>query len=400
MRISYSSLENFQNCPLKYKFSEIDKIKEPKTKEQVFGNYIHEVLKWFYQQDPHFPTLDHLLEYYYNHWPSGVKTVLINSKKEELSIWQNEQEEKDYFQEGLRILENYYHDNFPPKSLIIELETRFEAVVDEKPNEPGGKHVLTGIIDRIDKLPDGTLEVIDYKTGKKLPTQNEVDKNLQLSIYALGLLKKWPKIDLNRVKLSLYFLKFNEKIETTKDLEDIKKTQNKIIDLIHQIQTSNFQPKPSVLCNWCGYRPICPVWRHLYEESGNDNINIEEKIDQYFELKKQKTELEQKLKELKSIIENYSKRKGLKRIYGNNGSFYQEEYQKIYYNKQQLKNILEPLGKWEEVLAIDPKKLEKILKEIPPELREEIEKAKKIEKQFEYLEEIEKGKDEWKEEFH
>ena len=212
MRISYSSLENFQNCPLKYKFSEIDKIKEPKTKEQVFGNYIHEVLKWFYQQDPHFPTLDHLLEYYYNHWPSGVKTVLINSKKEELSIWQNEQEEKDYFQEGLRILENYYHDNFPPKSLIIELETRFEAVVDEKPNEPGGKHVLTGIIDRIDKLPDGTLEVIDYKTGKKLPTQNEVDKNLQLSIYALGLLKKWPKIDLNRVKLSLYFLKFNEKI--------------------------------------------------------------------------------------------------------------------------------------------------------------------------------------------
>ncbi|TSA57417.1 PD-(D/E)XK nuclease family protein, partial [bacterium] len=39
MRISYSSLENFKQCPLKYKFSQIDKIKEPKSKEAIFGTY-------------------------------------------------------------------------------------------------------------------------------------------------------------------------------------------------------------------------------------------------------------------------------------------------------------------------------------------------------------------------
>ncbi|NMB92141.1 MAG: PD-(D/E)XK nuclease family protein [Parcubacteria group bacterium] len=405
MRISYSSLENFKNCPLKYKYSEIDKIKEPKTKEAIFGNYIHQVLKWFYQQDPHFPTLEGLLEYYYNHWPTSTG----KPQKEKAYLrsqgfsWQDEHEEKDYFQEGMRILEEYYKKNFPPKSIIMDLETKFEAVVDETPNEPGGKHILTGVIDRIDKLPDDTIEIIDYKTGKRIPSQNDVDTNLQLSIYALGLQRKWPKIKLENLRLSLYFLKFGEKIETSKTQEDIIKTQEKIIDLIHQIQKSSFEPKSSPLCNWCGYRPLCPLWRHLYEDTlakELNGINIEQKIDEYFKLREEKEKLDSQLKELKNIIELYSRQKGLKRVFGNNGSFNQEVNHKISFDKNKLKEILEPLGKWDEILAIDPKKLQKVMKEIPPELREEIEKIKKIEKSYQYLEADNKSKKDWEEELH
>jgi len=71
MKVSYSSIEAFKNCPQKYKFSEIEKIKEPKSREAVFGSYIHEVLHWFYEQDPNFPTLDELLDYYKKNWPSA-----------------------------------------------------------------------------------------------------------------------------------------------------------------------------------------------------------------------------------------------------------------------------------------------------------------------------------------
>ncbi|MFA5392260.1 MAG: PD-(D/E)XK nuclease family protein [Candidatus Paceibacterota bacterium] len=403
MRISYSSLENFKQCPLKYKFSQIDKIKESKSKEAVFGTYIHQVLKWFYQQDPHFPTLEGLLEYYHNHWPASAKAMSGKPKKEESFTWANEQEEKDYFQEGMRILREYYKKNFPPKSMIMDLEIKFEAVVDETPDETGGKHILSGVIDRIDKLADGTMEIIDYKTGKRMPSQNNVDTNLQLSIYALGLQRKWPKIKLENLRLSLYFLKFNEKIETKKSQEDIDKTQKKIIDLIHQIQISSFEPKPSPLCNWCGYRPLCPVWRHFYENDSEkefNGINIEEKIDEYFKLQEEKEKIDAKLKELKDLIEVYSHQKGLKRIFGNNGSFNQEVTNKISFDKNQLKEILEPLGKWEEILAIDMKKLEKIMKEIPPNYREEIEKVKKIEKKYESLEADNKTKKEWEEEMN
>jgi RecB family exonuclease len=393
MRISYSSLENFKQCPLKYKFANIDKIKESKSKEAIFGNYIHQVLKWFYQQDPRFPTLEGLLEYYYNHWP----------KKEEGFIWQDEHEEKDYFQEGMRILEDYYKNNFPPKSMIMDLETRFEAVIDETPDEPGGKHILTGVIDRIDKLPDGTMEIIDYKTGKRMPSQNDVNTNLQLSIYALGLQRKWPKIKLEDLRLSLYFLKFNEKIETKKSQEDIENTQKKIIDLIHQIQKSSFEPKSSPLCNWCGYRLLCPVWKHFYENGSEkkfNEINIEEKIDEYFKLREEEEKIEGKLKELKNLIEVYSHQQGLERVFGNNGYFNQEVTNKISFDKNKLKAILEPLGKWEEILAIDAKKLQKIIKEIPPKAREEVEKTKKVEKGYKYLEANNTTKKELEEEFH
>ncbi|MDQ5882963.1 MAG: nuclease family protein [Patescibacteria group bacterium] len=410
MRISYSSLETFENCPLKYKYSEIDKIKEPKTKEAVFGNYLHQVLKWFYQQDPHFPTLEGLIEYYYNHWPAFAKTsgnkpppvkTTTSKLKIENSLWQDENEEKAYFQEGLRMLEQYYKFNFPPKTTILDLETRFEAVVDETPDQPGGKHILTGVIDRIDKLPDGSLEIIDYKTGKRMPSQKEVDSNLQLALYALGLKRKWPKVDLEQLRLSLYFLKFNEKIETKKTEEDLIKTQQKIINLIHRIQTSSFEPKASPLCNWCGYRPICPIWRQFYEagsEKDFNGINIEEKIDEYFKLREDKNKLENELKKLKNLIEVYSQQKGLKRVFGTNGYFAQEITNKVSYDKNKLKEVLEPLGKWEEILAIDQKKLDQIIKEIPPEVREEIEKAKKVEKVAEYLEANEKTKKEWEEE--
>jgi len=93
MRISYSSLENFKQCPLKYKLSNIDKIKEPKSKEAIFGTYIHKILKWFYQKDPSFPTLDALLKYYRDYWP----------QKTEGFEWKDSEEEKSYFKEGLRI---------------------------------------------------------------------------------------------------------------------------------------------------------------------------------------------------------------------------------------------------------------------------------------------------------
>lgn len=393
MRISYSSLESFETCPLKYKFNQIDKIKEPKSKEQVFGNYLHQVLKWFYEKDPHFPTVDQLIDYYYKHWP----------KESEGYKWQEDLEEKAYFEEGLRILNDYYKANFPLKSIILDLETKFEAVIDEKPNQPGGLHILTGIIDRVDKLPDGSLEIIDYKTSKRMSSKNELDKNLQLSIYAIGLKHRWPKIEYEQMKFSLYFLKFNEKLESKRSEEDIKKAEEKVIDLIHQIQNSNFEPKPSAFCHWCGYKSICPVWRHLFDSKNKKEIKdseIEEKIDEYFALKEEEKEIKEKLKEIKKMIDVYSLEKGLKRVYGKNGYFSQSIINKISYDFQKVKEILEPLGKWEEVLTIDNSKLEKVLKEIPSSFREEIEKAKNIEKRYRYLEANDIPKEEIEESFN
>lgn len=378
MRISYSSLENFKQCPLKYKFSQIDKIKEPKSKEAVFGTYIHKVLKWFYQKDPHFPALDALLDYYKEYWP----------KKSEGFEWQDSEEENSYFKEGMRILEEYYKTNIPHQTSILDLETRFEVTIDENPDKQNGKHILTGVIDRIDKLPDGTIEIIDYKTGKRIASQRSVDSNDQLSLYAIGLKSRWPRTKIEKLTLSLYFLKFNEKIKTQRKEQDLEESKEKVIQLIHKIEKSNFEPHSSALCGWCGYRNICPIWKHLYEDKTKNNINeidIKEKIDEYFKLKEKKEKMETELESLKNLIDIYCYQKGLNRVFGENGYFCRTTRNKVSYNIKKLKEVLEPLEKWERILAIDPKKLDKVLKEIPQELRDKIKEAEKIEKEYKYL---------------
>ena len=329
MRISYSSLENFKQCPLKYKFSQIDKIKEPKSKEAIFGTYIHKVLKWFYQKDPNFPTLDALLKYYREYWP----------RKTEGFEWKNSEEEKSYFKEGLRMLEEFYNKNIPHKTSILDLETRFEVVIDENPDKPNGKHILTGIIDRIDKLPDGTIEIIDYKTGKRMPSQNALNKNNQLSLYAIGLKSRWPRTKMEDLNLSLYFLKFGEKLNTKRTEEDLEEAKNKVIDLIHKIKKSDFEPRSSFLCGWCGYRNICPVWSHFYEKEEKQNLNnvdIKKTVDKYFTVKKEKEKLEEQLTELKNLIDVYCQQKGLKRVFGENGYFSHTVYNKISYDIPKL----------------------------------------------------------------
>jgi len=89
----------------------------------------------------------------------------------------------------------------PLQSVILELEKHF--VLDF--NIGREKHYLSGIIDRIDAFNDGRYEIIDYKTGKRVPSQKDTDKDLQLSIYALGLLSLWPQLNTKDISLSLYF---------------------------------------------------------------------------------------------------------------------------------------------------------------------------------------------------
>ena len=95
MRISYSSLENFLTCPAKYKFSEIDKIKSPKSKEAIFGTLIHKTLQMMH--DPSAlvpPTEEEVLAFFSSSWDKDV--------------YISESEEMIAFEQGVRIIKDYY----------------------------------------------------------------------------------------------------------------------------------------------------------------------------------------------------------------------------------------------------------------------------------------------------
>jgi RecB family exonuclease len=368
MRTSYSYLEIFENCPKRYEFQVIEKISVPKSKEQLFGSLLHKCLKYLYRKAPIFPYLDELIDYYSVLWKEVEKKIK----------WRDEKEKEIYFNEGKRILEDFYRKNIPSISLPLDLESFFEAEIEDEQNET--KHILAGYIDRIDKLEDGKFEIIDYKTSKKMPGENNLKNNLQLSIYVLGFLKKWPNLtSVDNISLTLYFLKHGEKLSSQKTQEDLLLTKERILKNIHEIEKNYFPPIPSKLCGSCPYRKICPMWSHLYQkEKTPEEAEIKKLIKEYFDLKEQVDANKAKLDLIKKQINDYAEKKQLGRIFGDEGFFSYQIQTVKEYDQEQLKNLLVKAGLWNEVSNLDKKKLEKLLNRLEPSLIQEIEKLQKV----------------------
>jgi len=339
MRTSFSALETFKNCPLKYKFQEIDKIKVPKKIESVFGGSVHSALKYMFERSPLYPTLDQVIDFFRNIWDQN-KTILDNSP-EQLDA---------YHKDGISILEKFYKHNQPWNFNVVDLESRFEADLDG--------HTLAGIIDRIDKNED-TYEIIDYKTAKKMPSENSIDKNLQMSIYHLGLTKRWPHFDPSKIKLSFYFLKHGEKISTSRTPEQLENTKKFVLRTIDEINEKikdnyNFPPLPSGLCDWCGYRQMCPMWKHLYNSQFSklqSQAEIENIIKEYFELKNQNQKNNKRLTELQALVYGFMTQEGVERVFGENGYLTRILQERLVYDMKKIKEILEEIGKWNEVVT-------------------------------------------------
>ncbi|HKZ41829.1 MAG TPA: PD-(D/E)XK nuclease family protein, partial [Candidatus Hodarchaeales archaeon] len=215
MRISYSTLDTYQNCPLKYKFREIDKIKEPKSKEAVFGTLIHSVMKYIHTPSLLSPTIEQALDYFAKSWNSEV--------------YENEMEERAAFTQGVTIIQNYLSHIKPANYNIVDLESRFAIEIG---NDESGRHTVSGIIDRIDRTQDG-YEIIDYKTTRKMPSQDKVDNDIQLSIYLKAFLDRYPKeIDrLDKVTVSLYYLKHGVKLSSKRTPEQLASLEKTFLDV-------------------------------------------------------------------------------------------------------------------------------------------------------------------------
>lgn len=369
MRLSYSALDAFGNCPAKYKFQYVDKIKTPKPPVAIFGTLMHDCLKFFHEPDALPPSEEELIRYFTNKWDS--------------SIYTDQREEAFNFSEAITILKRYFLQHVSQETRVVSLEMPFEATIDAD----GQKCVITGRIDRIDKLPAGGFEVIDYKTARKMPAQDTVDSNLQLAIYYLGLIGRWPNIQEQKrpVRLSLYYLRHGEKLSTVKDAANIDESKRQILSLVKKIQQSDFAPKSSPLCAWCPYQPYCPLFRHKFLPQDSpvpDQEKIHEAIREFFAIKKRQSEDSQKMAQLKQMINRYCDANNFDRIFGAEGYITRQLQKRFGYDMTIVKRVLEKVNKWDAVLTVNQTKLKKEIAALPHLLRQEIEQTKKLEKEF------------------
>lgn len=233
--LSYSQIDTFQNCPLKYKFRYLFKIPSPSAHAANFGSSVHNTLNEFYQliQKGGKPSLEDLIQLFEKNWiPSGYESH------------SHEQARK---KEGVEILQRYFEKECNPCKIPAYLEKAFRLKI--------GPFTFNGRIDRIDKLSDGTYEVIDYKTGSSKRDSN-LKKDLQLSLYAIAC-KEIFKIPVS--SLSLYFLEDCSKMSTERDISGLEEVKKELIKLGEELQSSKFVPTPGFACRFCEYKVLCNV---------------------------------------------------------------------------------------------------------------------------------------------
>jgi len=372
MRLSYSALQTFRRCPLKFKFEYLDKLPAPKSKEALFGTLVHSALKMMHEPGILIPTEEEVLKFIANKWDS--------------SIYGSEQESTLAFAQAIKMMKDYYAKNYPSQFNVVALEIPFEVPVMAN-NET---HLITGKIDRIDKTENGMFEVIDYKTTKKMPSQADVEKDLQLALYHLGVINRWPKIknEGRPVKVSLYFLKHGEKLSSLRQAEQVEEVQASAIKTIEDIanaqKTGQFDPLPNPLCDWCAYQRHCPFFKHKFiaQKIFFNDQDIKALLNEYAIAKDEIDQRDARLAEIKQTLSKFMDQEGLERLFGDDGYITRATIQRFKYDTDLLKQILEPLGKWNEILKIDDTKLKKVAKDLPASSRQKLEQARKIDKEY------------------
>ena len=379
MRLSYSQIDWFLRCPYIFKYQYIDKHRLPSGKAARFGGLMHKVLEFIHKDSLLLPTPTQAMHFFERSW----------EKNNLESYFKTKIDAEKHYEEGLRMIKDYYESNDFSKIKILALEKRFEIPLQGKNGE---NHILSGIIDRIDKLPDGSLEVIDYKTSNSMRTKKEIKQDLQLSIYHLGLNSLWPELVekyQGKIKAGLYFLRHGEKVSTEKTKEELNKTRDKLLGYIAEIQKAiiedKFPAKPSNLCKYEPYNDICPYFKNINQKEKHkiQSQEVDEAIEEFEALKADKKEIEDKIKDLQERVNNYLDKEKIEGIYNKEKTKgITRSLIEIYeYDEEKLKNILTSLQRWNDVLNLSQTKLNKVLGELPLDIRAEIQALKTLKRE-------------------
>lgn len=265
---SHSRLSSFEQCPFKYKLRYIDKIKPDieKTIEAHLGSAVHDTLEWIYNTVKENPqkefNLDEIITFYAIKWQESYTDDILIVKKELTS--------KDYFNKGVDFLLKYFQKHAPFKDGTIECEKKILIELDENTK-------IQGFIDRlVHNIETGEYEIHDYKTANSLPSQEKMDEDRQLALYSIAIKELYGED--KQVSLVWHYLAHDTKITSKRTNEQLSQLKQETHQLIKQIeQTKDFPFQPSILCNWCEYKDLCPAHNpHSQHQTSISQTNLDD----------------------------------------------------------------------------------------------------------------------------
>lgn len=244
--LSASSISTFQQCPLKFKYSRIDRLTEPPTEATLRGNFVHDVLEVLYAAPSEQRTLELAKEISRNLWESTWRDRVAE-------LITNEADLRQFRWSSWWCVENLWAVEDPTSINPAGLEHEVQVTVSGVP--------IRGFIDRFTETNDG-LTVSDYKTGKTPHPRYSEGKFFQLFLYGTALRELGIGVT---TEVQLLFLKDGQRFESKMTDADYLNTTDVLVQVKKGIDQrcaeGHFEPKTSRLCDWCHFKPICPAWK-------------------------------------------------------------------------------------------------------------------------------------------
>ncbi|MUN37679.1 RecB family exonuclease [Actinomadura litoris] len=248
--LSPSRAGDFMTCPLLYRFRVIDKLPERPSAAAARGTLVHAVLERLYDLPTGGRTPEAALELLVPQWER-----LLEQEPELAELFAGEDGEAEraqWLEQARRMVERYFTLEDPRRLEPAERELFVETVLDS-----GLK--LRGYIDRVDVAPSGDVRIVDYKTGTAPRADFEARALFQMKFYALVLWRLQGRVP--RL-LQLMYLGNGEVLRYEPDEADLRATQRKVEALWEAIRramdTGEWRPRTSRLCDWCDHRERCP----------------------------------------------------------------------------------------------------------------------------------------------
>jgi putative RecB family exonuclease len=258
---SHSRLSAYETCPRKYRFRYVDGIDLGGEGIEAFtGTLVHDALEWLHTEVAagRVPDLAALTarfrEQWQARWHAGVVIVRESDTPE------------GYQQMGARCLAAYHRRYHPfDRGEVVGLELQLQVPLDALQ-----QHWILGYADRVTRLGPGRYEIRDYKTGRWVPPQEELDRDRQLALYQLALPRLFP--DVHEVVLVWNYLQKDVECSsrrTPAQLESLRQaTLALVLEIVDRAARAGDDPvqadvlfptRESRLCDWCDYRTICPA---------------------------------------------------------------------------------------------------------------------------------------------
>jgi DNA helicase II / ATP-dependent DNA helicase PcrA len=231
--LSASDIDTYRSCPLRYKLGRVLKVPTAQTLHQRFGIAVHQTLERYHASEH--TTVGQMLELFEGCWRRGG--------------FGESESERELHGKARAALVLYHKHLEAHEADPVWFERSFAFKL--------GVHHLRGRVDRVDRLPDGGYELIDYKTSRPKAAGQLVD-DVQLSLYAVGARESWG---VQAQRLSYYYVIDDAKVPVPSSEMDPDWIAMVVAEVGAAIMAQRFEPTPSpAVCGLCDYRIACPAW--------------------------------------------------------------------------------------------------------------------------------------------